>query len=75
MGVNGQCVQPLSLPAICMYAFVGILSMVYAYMVLQVALLASLASAPAGVALRAPRASPRMANQCMSIIVVIKLSG
>ncbi len=45
-----------------MYAFVGVLSMVYAFMVLQVALLASLAS-------------HRMATQCMSVIEVIKLSG
>ncbi len=60
-----------------MYAFVGALSMVYAFMVLQVhvALLASLASATAGAALLAPLASHRMATQCMSIIEVIKLSG
>ncbi len=58
-----------------MYVFVGVLSMVYAFMVLQVALLASLASATAGVALLAPLASHRMATQCMSIIEVIKLSG
>ncbi len=32
MGVNSQCVQPLCLPA--MYAFVCVLSMVYAFMVL-----------------------------------------
>ncbi len=58
-----------------MYSFVGVLSMVYAYMVLQVALFASLAPATAGVALLAPLASHRMATQCMSIIEVIKLSG
>ncbi len=55
-----------------MYAFVGVLSIVYAFMVLQVALLAS---ATAGVALLAPPASHRMATQCMSIIEAIKLSG
>ncbi len=54
------------------YAFVGVLSMVYAFVVLQVALLALLASATAGVALLAP-----LASHCMptSIIKVIKLSG
>ncbi len=55
-----------------MYAFMGVFSMVYAFMVLQVALLAS---ATAGVALLAPLASHRMATQCMSIIEVIKLNG
>ncbi len=55
-----------------MYAFVGVLSMVYAFMVLQVALLAS---ATAGVALLAPLTSHRKAAQCMSILEVIKLSG
>ncbi len=75
MGVNGQCVQPLSLPAIYMYAFVGVLSMVYAFMVLQVALLALLASVTAGVALLAPLTSHRKATQSMSILEVIKLSG
>ncbi len=55
-----------------MYAFVGVSSMVYAFMFLQVALLASLASATAGVALLAPLPSHRMATQCMSIIEVIK---
>ncbi len=49
--------------------------MVYAYMVLQVALLASFASATASVALLAPITSHRMETQCMSIIEVIKLSG
>ncbi len=58
-----------------MYAFVGVLPMVYAHMVLQVALLASLASATTGVALLAPLASHRMETQCMSIIEVTKLSG
>ncbi len=58
-----------------MYAFVGVLSMVCAFMVLQVALLASLALATAGVALLAPLASHRMATQCMSLIGMIKLSG
>ncbi len=58
-----------------MYAFVGVLSMVYAFMVSQVALLASLASATAGMAMLAPLASHHMATQCMSIIAVIKLSG
>ncbi len=38
-------------------------------------LLASLASATAGVALLAPFASRRVATQCLSIIEVIKLSG
>ncbi len=52
-----------------MYAFVGVLSMVYAFMVLQVALLAS---ASTGVALLAPITSRR---KCMSILEVIKLSG
>ncbi len=74
MGVNGQCVQPSEF-ACHMYAFVGVLSMVYAFMVLQVALLASLASATAGMALLAPLVSYRMETQCMSIIEVIKLSG
>ncbi len=58
-----------------MYAFMGVLSMVYAFMVLPVALLASLASATAGEVLLAPLTSHRMATQCMSIIKVIKLSG
>ncbi len=58
-----------------MYAFVGVLSMVYAFMVLQVALLALLASASAGVALLALLTSHRKATQCMSIVEVIKLSG
>ncbi len=58
-----------------MYAFVGVLSMVYAFMVLQVAVLALLASATAGVALLAPLTSHRKATQCMSILEVIKLSG
>ncbi len=58
-----------------MYAFVGVLSMVYAFMVLQVALLALLASASAGVALLAPLTSRRKATQCMSVLEVIKLSG
>ncbi len=58
-----------------MYVFVGVLSMVYAFMVLQVALLASLASATADVALLAPLASHCMATQCMSISEVIKLSS
>ncbi len=44
-------------------------------MVLQVALLTSLALATAGVALLALLASHRKATQCMSIIEVIKLSG
>ncbi len=70
MGVNGQCVQPLF--ACYMYAFVGVLSMVYAFMVLQVSLLAS---ATAGMALLAPLASHRTATQCMSILEVFKLSG
>ncbi len=66
MGVNGQCVQPLSLPAIIMYTFVGVLSMVYVFMVLQVALLTLLASASAGVALLAPLTSHRKATvMCM----------
>ncbi len=58
-----------------MYAIVGVLSMVYAFIVLQVALLALLASATAGMALLAPLASHRTATQCMSIFEVIKLSG
>ncbi len=58
-----------------MYAFVGVLSMVYAFMVLHVSLLALLASATAGMALLAPLASHRTATQCMSILEVIKLSG
>ncbi len=33
MGVNGQWVQPMCLPA-CVFALVGVLSMVYAFMVL-----------------------------------------
>ncbi len=49
--------------------------MVYAFMVLQVALLALLASVTAGVALLAPFTSHRKATQCMSILEVIKLSG
>ncbi len=61
--------------ACCMYAFVGVLSMVYAFMVLQVALLALLASFTAGVALLAPLTSHRKATQCMSILEVIKLSS
>ncbi len=48
-----------------MYAFVGVLSMVYAFLVLQVALLALLA----------PLTSHRKATSCMSILEVIKLSG
>ncbi len=44
-------------------------------MVLQVALLALLASTTAGVTLLALLASHRMATQCMSIIEAIKLSG
>ncbi len=44
-----------------MYAFVGVLSMVYSFMVLQVALLALLASVTAGVA---PLTSHRKATQC-----------
>ncbi len=48
------------------------LSMVYAFTVLQVALLAS---ATAGVALLTLLVSHHMAIQCMSIIEVIKLSG
>ncbi len=36
MNANGQCVQPLFLPAIYMYAFVGVMSMVYAFHVLAV---------------------------------------
>ncbi len=55
------------------YAFVGVLSMVYAFVVLQVALLALLASATAGVALLALLTSHRKATQCMSILEVIKL--
>ncbi len=58
-----------------MYAFVGVLSMVYAFMVLQVAFLALLASVTAGVALLAPLTSHRKATQYMSIYEVIKLSG
>ncbi len=58
-----------------MYAFVGVLSMVYAFMDLQVALLTLLASASAGVALLAPLTSHCKATQCMSILEVIKLSG
>ncbi len=51
-----------------MYAFVGVLSMVYAFMVLQVALLALLASATAGVALLAPLTSHRKATSvCPSL--------
>ncbi len=72
MGVNGQYVQPLNLPAICMHLWVLWQWCIYASMVLQVALLASLASATAGVALLAPLPSHRMATQCMSIIEVIK---
>ncbi len=45
-----------------MYAFVGVLSMVYAFMVLQVALLTLLASATVGVALLAPLTSHRKAT-------------
>ncbi len=58
-----------------MYAFVGVLSMVYAFMVLQVALLTLLASASAGMALLAPLTSHHKATQCMSILEVIKLSS
>ncbi len=52
-----------------MYAFAGVLSMVYAFMVLQGAL------TTVGVASLAPLASHRMATQCLSIIEVIKRSG
>ncbi len=51
------------------FVFVGVLSMVHAFMVLQVA---SLASATAGVA---SLASHRMATQCLPINEVIKLSS
>ncbi len=57
-------VNVCSLCVFLLYAFVGVLSMVYAFMVLQVALLAS---ATAGVA---SLASHRMPTQCLSIIRV-----
>ncbi len=47
----------------------------YAFVVLQVALLALLTSATAGVAFLAPLTSHRKATQCMSIVEVIELSA
>ncbi len=76
MGVNGQSVQPLCLPAICMHLWVFCQWCMHSWSCKYlVALLALLASVTAGVALLVPLTSHRKATQCMSILEVIILSG